>query len=201
MAWNVSCSENLSQEKTFINGKALPELELCRYAVDVATVGENFRRIRTDKKITQEQIYKRLGFRRPSNVSLLETSKRLPTPATIRKMAKAVHCETWELLENVQTPHDELRRSTVPQPHRVDTAIDELADKPGGQHLANLDGQTDPLSSEDVVEERRLRVALERRVRTARAAAARTARSPRKPVTAVSLRAAGARARDRKTRR
>jgi transcriptional regulator with XRE-family HTH domain len=75
----------------------------------VATVGENFRRIRKDKKIKQEQIYKRLGFQRPSNVSLLESSLRLPKPRTIRRMAAVLECETWELLDGVETPYDELR--------------------------------------------------------------------------------------------
>jgi transcriptional regulator with XRE-family HTH domain len=76
----------------------------------VATVGGNFKRIRTQKKIRQEQIYQQLGFRRPSNVSLLETSARLPRPRTIKRMAAVLGCETWELLENVDTPYDELRR-------------------------------------------------------------------------------------------
>jgi len=83
---------------------------LSAYAVSVATVGENFKRIRRQKRITQEAIYKALRFKRPSNVSLLETSKRLPKPATIKKMASVLGCEPWELLENVETPHDVLRR-------------------------------------------------------------------------------------------
>jgi transcriptional regulator with XRE-family HTH domain len=76
----------------------------------VATVGENFKRIREQKHITQEQIYKALNYKRPSNVSLLETSPRLPKPRTIRKMATVLDCEPWELLEGVETPWDELRQ-------------------------------------------------------------------------------------------
>jgi transcriptional regulator with XRE-family HTH domain len=76
----------------------------------VATVGENFKRIRTAKKIKQEQIYEQLGFQRASNVSLLETSQRLPKPRTIQKMAAVLGCETWELLDGVETPWDELRQ-------------------------------------------------------------------------------------------
>lgn len=82
---------------------------LSAYAVGVATVGENFKRIRVLKKIKQEQIYRQLGFQRASNVSLLETSQRLPKPRTIQRMAAVLGCETWELLENVNTPYDTLR--------------------------------------------------------------------------------------------
>lgn len=85
-------------------------LVLSAYAAGVATVGENFKRIRKQKKIKQEQIYKALRFKRVSNVSLLETSKRLPKPSTIERMAAVLDCEPWELLENVETPHDALRR-------------------------------------------------------------------------------------------
>jgi transcriptional regulator with XRE-family HTH domain len=76
----------------------------------VATVGENFKRIRKAKKIKHEDIREALGYVRTSNVSLLENSKRLPKPDTIKKMAAAIRCETWELLENVKIPHEELRR-------------------------------------------------------------------------------------------
>lgn len=75
----------------------------------VATVGENFRRLRKAKGVTQEQLYKALGFKRQANVSLLERSTKLPKPRTIKKMARALGCEPWELLENVRTPYDELR--------------------------------------------------------------------------------------------
>lgn len=85
-------------------------LVLHTYAGYVATVGENFKRIREGKKITQESICEALKYQRPSNVSLLETSTRLPKPSTIKKMAAALGCEPWELLENVETPHDALRR-------------------------------------------------------------------------------------------
>jgi transcriptional regulator with XRE-family HTH domain len=91
----------------------------------VATVGMNFKRIRTAKKITQEEIYKKLGFRRPANVSLLETSQRLPRPSTIQKMAAVLGCETWELLEGVETPWDALRHrpgetSQTPPGHAIE---------------------------------------------------------------------------------
>ena len=74
------------------------------------TVGENFKRIRAANGVTQEQIYKALGYKRPANVSLLETSKRLPKPATIKRMAAVLGCDPWELLDGVSTPYDELRR-------------------------------------------------------------------------------------------
>jgi transcriptional regulator with XRE-family HTH domain len=82
------------------------------------TVGQNFRRIRKRKQITQEAIYRALNFKRVSNVSLLETSRRLPTPRTIKKMASALGCEPWELLENVETPHDALRRRPESRPKK-----------------------------------------------------------------------------------
>lgn len=81
----------------------------------VATVGENFRRFRKAKGITQEQVYRALGFKRQANVSLLERSKALPKPATIRKMAAAIGVSALELLEGVKTPYDLLREE--PQEH------------------------------------------------------------------------------------
>jgi len=120
---------------------------------DVATVGENFKRIRTLKKIKQEQIYKQLGFQRPSNVSLLETSSRLPKPQTIQKMAAVLECETWELLEDVETPWDAIRQPRVPDSDAATTVSTEsrtrrkevvgrplATSSPGGSHR-----ETDPV--------------------------------------------------------
>jgi transcriptional regulator with XRE-family HTH domain len=101
----------------------------------VATVGGNFKRIRKAKKIKQEQIYKKLGYQRPSNVSLLETSRRLPKPSTIKKMAAVLECETWELLDGVETPWDALRKRGK-EAHRRDEASQHGGDatKPFRRH-------------------------------------------------------------------
>lgn len=72
----------------FVSGKALIQLDLYCYAVHMATVGSNFRRIRKAKGVKQEEIYKQLGYKRPANVSLLETSQRLPKTETIERMAR-----------------------------------------------------------------------------------------------------------------
>jgi transcriptional regulator with XRE-family HTH domain len=100
---------NLFQQQIFVDAKALSELELLGHTHRVATVGGNFKRIREAKGIKQEEIYKQLGYKRVSNVSLLENNKRLPKPTTIKKMAAVLGCETWELLEGVETPWDLLR--------------------------------------------------------------------------------------------
>lgn len=73
------------------------------------TVGGNFKRLREARKLTQEQVYKQLGYKRPSNVSIMENSARLPKPGRIRRMATVLNVGTWELLEGVETEYDRLR--------------------------------------------------------------------------------------------
>jgi len=65
---------------------------------DVKKLGENLKRIRFKKNITQVEIAKTLGVDR-SFVSNLENAKTNPTLATITSLAKALGVSTNELLK------------------------------------------------------------------------------------------------------
>jgi len=65
---------------------------------DVKKLGENLKRIRTKKNITQVEIAKKLGVNR-SFVSNLENAKTNPTLATITNLAQALGVSTNELLK------------------------------------------------------------------------------------------------------
>ncbi|OIP78340.1 MAG: DNA-binding protein [Parcubacteria group bacterium CG2_30_44_11] len=65
---------------------------------DVKKLGENLKRIRFKKNITQVEIAKTLGVDR-SFVSNLENAKTNPTLATITNLAKALGVSTNELLK------------------------------------------------------------------------------------------------------
>jgi len=73
-----------------------------RYTVfmteDVKKLGENIKRIRTKKNITQVEIAKKLGVNR-SFVSNLENAKTNPTLSTITNLAQALGVSTNELLK------------------------------------------------------------------------------------------------------
>ena len=60
--------------------------------------GQNLKRIRTEKGITQGDIVRTLGFSR-SFVSNIENGKTNPTLATIAKLAKAIGVSSDELLK------------------------------------------------------------------------------------------------------
>lgn len=61
-------------------------------------LGENLKRIRTEKGITQSDIAKSLGVSR-GFVSNIENGKRNPTLSTISRLAKAVDVPTEELFK------------------------------------------------------------------------------------------------------
>jgi len=65
---------------------------------DVKKLGQNLKRIRTKKNITQVEIAKKLGVDR-SFVSNLENAKTNPTLATITNLAQALNVSTNELLK------------------------------------------------------------------------------------------------------
>jgi len=65
---------------------------------DVKKLGENIKRIRTKKNITQVEIAKKLGVNR-SFVSNLENAKTNPTLSTITNLAKVLGISTNELLK------------------------------------------------------------------------------------------------------
>jgi transcriptional regulator with XRE-family HTH domain len=61
-------------------------------------LGDNLKKIRTKKSITQIEISKKLGVNR-SFVSNLENGKTNPTLATITKLAQVLGVSTNELLK------------------------------------------------------------------------------------------------------
>ena len=61
-------------------------------------LGENLKRIRTEKDISQGDIARELGVDR-GFISTIENGKTNPTLATITKLAKAVGVTTDELLK------------------------------------------------------------------------------------------------------
>jgi transcriptional regulator with XRE-family HTH domain len=61
-------------------------------------LGENLKRIRTEKGISQSDIAKSLGVSR-GFVSNIENGKRNPTLSTISRLAKAVDVPTEELFK------------------------------------------------------------------------------------------------------
>ena len=65
---------------------------------DVKKLGENLKRIRIKKNITQVEIAKKLGVDR-SFVSNIENAKTNPTLATITSLAQALGVSTNELLK------------------------------------------------------------------------------------------------------
>lgn len=65
---------------------------------DVKKLGQNLKRIRTKKDITQVEIAKKLGVDR-SFVSNIENAKTNPTLATITNLAQALGVSTNELLK------------------------------------------------------------------------------------------------------
>ena len=65
---------------------------------DAKKLGENLKRIRTEKNITQAQIAKALSADR-SFVSNIENGKTNPTLSTITNLAKALDIMVGELLK------------------------------------------------------------------------------------------------------
>jgi len=88
----------------------------------VATVGDNVRRIRTLRGLSQEEVARRLGYKRPSNATLIERRKALPKPQQIMRFAIALQCSPSELLQDVITPYDRLRMMTASDWHTAPSA-------------------------------------------------------------------------------
>ena len=71
---------------------------LCRMKSEAQKLGNNLKKIRTKKSISQGDIARALNVAR-SFVSDIENGKRNPTLATITKLAKAIGVSTSELLK------------------------------------------------------------------------------------------------------
>ena len=66
---------------------------------DISTkIGKNLKRIRTEKKMSQGDISRKLGMDR-GYISGVENGKRNPTLATIQKLANALGVSADELLK------------------------------------------------------------------------------------------------------
>jgi transcriptional regulator with XRE-family HTH domain len=79
-----------------------------------ATFGGNMRREREMRGLTLEEVARRLGLQRPSNLSTLERSSHVPKADTIKEYAAAIGCEPAALLAGVLTEYDILRGAAVP---------------------------------------------------------------------------------------
>jgi transcriptional regulator with XRE-family HTH domain len=83
------------------------------------TFGENLKRARERRGVTQEDLARRVGFRRQSRVSTLENSSIVPRAETVVKFAKALDVEPRELLDAVETDYDRLRNGLPLHPAAV----------------------------------------------------------------------------------
>ena len=75
--------------------------------------GENLKKIRIGRGIRQAALARLLDLKTQGQISLWETGDIVPTPETIKRIAAALNCETWELLEGVETEYDRLRQKPV----------------------------------------------------------------------------------------
>jgi len=89
------------------------------YASPVATFGENLKRLRLERGITQEALAERLKLKRQTTVSAWEKGRRTPKPSTIKRIAAQVGCDPAELLEGVETDYDRLRGAVSPTPEKA----------------------------------------------------------------------------------
>lgn len=71
--------------------------------------------LRNRARLTQEEVARRLGHKRPAPVSLIERpNDKVPKAKTIVRYAKALECQPRELLEDVETEYDRLRAGIYP---------------------------------------------------------------------------------------
>lgn len=82
----------------------------------VTTYGQRFREARQRLELNQEQARDLLKFKRQSNVSAIETSKRVPGLKTILKHARLLGCQPSELLAGVVTEYDRIKAGVYDQP-------------------------------------------------------------------------------------
>ena len=82
------------------------------------TFGDNLRRIRKDRGVSQKRIAGALGYKDRQNTQIwqYERGGLLPRPLTIYKIAQFLGCEPAELLDGVETDYDRLRAGTYRPP-------------------------------------------------------------------------------------
>lgn len=74
-----------------------------KYTVDDLsyTVGENIRRTRVLKKITQEELHKRCGYKTNSYISKVERGDANPSLGLIVRIANALDVDAFDLLKKL----------------------------------------------------------------------------------------------------
>ena len=97
----------------------LTALLLMAHPSGVKRFGENVKRIREARGLSQEDVARRLGRKRQGNLSRLENGDEVPSPKRIRVLAVALECDPSELLEDVETEYDRLRLPGVGKHKRV----------------------------------------------------------------------------------
>lgn len=108
--------------------------------------GDNLKRLRERTGLNVESLGILLRLNHPHEIAQWETERKhmISKPEMIVKIAKALHCEPWELLEGVETEYDKLRRtapvmsvkedrteggSNIPSSYAADTRVRELDEK------------------------------------------------------------------------
>lgn len=92
-------------------GQGVREYPLCVAESDgIKSYGENAERLRGGRR--QDEISTAGGWEKPSFISVLEGYRgtKIPTVETIKRHAKALGVEPWQLLEGVVTEIDQLRK-------------------------------------------------------------------------------------------
>ena len=67
------------------------------------TIGESFKTIRNDRKISQKQLAKLSGVS-VAMISYIEADRRIPTVLTAKKIAQALRCTIDELVGDAEEP-------------------------------------------------------------------------------------------------
>lgn len=69
-------------------------------------LGGAIRRLRTERRISQEELSLRTGVHR-NYIGGIERAERSPTIVTVAKLADALDVATWELLRSAEEPASE----------------------------------------------------------------------------------------------
>lgn len=180
------------------------------------TYGEQLKALRG--KVSQEEVARRLGYKRQGNLSLYENDKKRPSVKTVLRHARAFGKLPSEFLKGVLvTDYDRIRAGAydaipltgVPERHTDHAAIVKSSKKRDGRVLAASSAENDsidPVSGVSRAALRRLGGEVESLVRDAEQAgavveSARPARSARQHVAGARAHAAGGGAPARKSRR
>lgn len=109
----------------------------------VATFGENLKRIRESREVTQEVLAARLGLKRSAQISLMESSRALPKAATIVRVAEALGVPAKLFLDDVTTDYDRIRAGqpiSAARPRQVPRKMAVGESPPVRQHAARGKG-------------------------------------------------------------